>query len=120
MWNDVIADREARGKPFHRDKEEELEEGWDDIKDAAGKAWKKTRRGAERAIDTVKQTADDIAKSPLDMGSSRRRRRKRVGDERRADLAKSDAKVARRQALVKSREDKKAAQKSAEQFYHRS
>ncbi len=26
MWNDVIADREARGKPFHRGKEEEPEE----------------------------------------------------------------------------------------------
>lgn len=26
MWNDVIADREATGKPFHRGKEEELEE----------------------------------------------------------------------------------------------
>ena len=106
---DEIADMRARYIPAagsstnrtRRRNRGELEEGWDDVKDAAGKAWKKVKGGAEDAWDTVATTASDIKHSPGDLGAKFRRKRKAKAAEKRAEYeahrTEYDAENARRE-----------------------
>ena len=84
--------RTARNSPVVQ------EEGWDDIKAGAGKAWKKAKRGAEDAWDTLATTASDIKHSPTDLGAKFRRKRKSAADEKRQKYADEDAKYAAKRA----------------------